>query len=64
MPGDIDELVFLQNELIQDAVIRNLKTFGKASNNIQQHYLRLCSGLQDHLDGFETPSSLPSCPLI
>lgn len=34
----IDELAFLQDELIQDAVIRNLEILGEASNNIQKHY--------------------------
>ena len=35
---DIDELAFLHNELVQDAVIRNLEILGEASNNIQKHY--------------------------
>lgn len=35
---DIDEVAFLQNELVQDAVIRNLEILGEASNNIQKHY--------------------------
>ena len=33
----LDEVGFLQNELIQDAVIRNLEILGEASNNIQKH---------------------------
>jgi len=35
---DVDEVAFLQNELVQDAVIRNLEVLGEASNNIQKHY--------------------------
>lgn len=35
---DIDELAFLDSELVQDAVIRNLEVLGEASNNIQKHY--------------------------
>ena len=35
---DIDEISFLNNELIQDAVIRNLEIIGEASRNISRHY--------------------------
>ncbi|MEC5161221.1 uncharacterized protein with HEPN domain [Janthinobacterium sp. CG_23.3] len=35
---ELDEVGFLQNELVQDAVIRNLEILGEASNNIQKHY--------------------------
>ena len=35
---DIDEIAFLGNELIQDAVIRNLEIIGEASRNINKHY--------------------------
>ncbi len=35
---DVDELSFLTNELIQDAVIRNLEIIGEASRNINRHY--------------------------
>lgn len=34
----LDEMAFLQNELVQDAVIRNLEILGEASNNVQKHY--------------------------
>lgn len=34
----LDEVAFLQNELVQDAVIRNLEILGEASNNIQKLY--------------------------
>ena len=29
---------FLQNEMVQDAVIRNFEIIGEASHNIEQHY--------------------------
>jgi len=35
---DLDEVGFLNNELIQDAVIRNLEIIGEASSNIDKHY--------------------------
>jgi uncharacterized protein with HEPN domain len=35
---ELDEVAFLQNELVQDAVIRNLEILGEASNSIQKHY--------------------------
>lgn len=41
---DIDEVAFLQNQLIQDAVIRNLEILGEASNNIQKHYPDFAAG--------------------
>lgn len=31
---DMDEVAFLRNELVQDAVIRNLENIGEASNNV------------------------------
>lgn len=34
----LDEVAFLQNELVQDAVIRNLEILGEASNNVQKLY--------------------------
>jgi uncharacterized protein with HEPN domain len=33
---DMDEAAFLNNELVQDAVIRNIEIIGEASNNIQR----------------------------
>jgi uncharacterized protein with HEPN domain len=33
----LGETEFLKNELIQDAVIRNLEIIGEASNNIEKH---------------------------
>ena len=35
---DIDEVAFLDSELIQDAVIRNIEIIGEASRNINKHY--------------------------
>jgi uncharacterized protein with HEPN domain len=35
---DIDEIDFLNNELIQDAVIRNLEIIGEASRNIEREH--------------------------
>lgn len=34
--GDMDEVAFLGNELVQDAVIRNIEIVGEAANNIQR----------------------------
>ena len=36
--GEMDELAFLQSELVQDAVIRNLEVVGEASRNIQVQF--------------------------
>jgi uncharacterized protein with HEPN domain len=36
--GDMSEVAFLNNQLVQDAVVRNLEIIGEASNNIQTHY--------------------------
>ena len=33
---DVDELGFLQSELLQDAVVRNIEVIGEAANNIQR----------------------------
>lgn len=35
---DVDEVAFLNNQLVQDAVIRNFEIIGEASNNIEKHY--------------------------
>jgi len=35
---DMAEWAFLQNELVQDAVIRNFEIIGEASRNIERHY--------------------------
>ena len=36
--GEIDYIVFLSNEMMQDAVIRNLEIIGEASHNIELHF--------------------------
>jgi uncharacterized protein with HEPN domain len=35
---DMDEMMFLGNKLVQDAVIRNLEIIGEACNNIEKRY--------------------------
>ena len=35
---DIDEVGFLENTMVQDAVIRNLEIIGEASHNIEKHF--------------------------
>ena len=35
---DVDELQFLNNTLIQDAVIRNFEVIGEASKSIEKHW--------------------------
>ena len=35
---DMDESAFLNDQLVQDAVIRNFEIIGEASNNIEKHY--------------------------
>ena len=34
--ADMDEVAFLNSELVQDAVIRNIEIIGEASNSIQR----------------------------
>jgi uncharacterized protein with HEPN domain len=36
--ADIDEAAFLQNQMAQDAVIRNLEIIGEASHNIELNH--------------------------
>lgn len=35
---DVSELDFIQNVMIQDAVLRNIETMGEAANNLIKHY--------------------------
>lgn len=35
---DIDEVSFLRNEMIQDAVVRNIEIIGEGSHNIETHF--------------------------
>jgi uncharacterized protein with HEPN domain len=36
--GDMDEILFLDNKLVQDAVIRNLEIIGEAFNSLEKRY--------------------------
>ena len=36
--SDVDEMAFLGNRLVQDAVIRNFEVIGEASNNIEKRF--------------------------
>lgn len=36
--SDMDEMAFLDNRLVQDAVIRNFEIIGEASNNIEKRF--------------------------
>ena len=36
--ADMTEAVFLENRLVQDAVIRNFEVIGEASRNIDKHF--------------------------
>jgi uncharacterized protein with HEPN domain len=36
--GDIDEVAFLRDEMVQDAVIRNIEIIGEACHNIEVHF--------------------------
>lgn len=36
--ASMDEVAFLGNALVQDAVVRNLEIVGEVSNNIDKHY--------------------------
>ncbi len=38
---DIDEVGFLENEMLQDAVIRNIEIIGEAARNIVRHHPEL-----------------------
>ncbi|MDE2353612.1 MAG: DUF86 domain-containing protein [Betaproteobacteria bacterium] len=35
---DLSEVAFLDNPMVQDAVVRNIEIIGEASNNIEKHY--------------------------
>jgi|SRR5690606_6915802 len=36
--NELDEVAFLENPMVQDAVLRNLEIIGEASNNIEKRY--------------------------
>ena len=40
---DMGEMAFLNDQLVQDAVIRNFEIIGEASNNIEKHYPEFAS---------------------
>jgi hypothetical protein len=40
---NITEAGFLENELVQDAVIRNIEIIGEAARNIERHHSRDCT---------------------
>lgn len=42
--ADMDAAAFLDNQLVQDAVIRNLEIIGEASNNIEKQYPGFAAG--------------------
>lgn len=44
---DMNEIAFLENELVQDAVIRNLEIIGEASRNILKHFPAFASVHQE-----------------
>jgi uncharacterized protein with HEPN domain len=45
----MDELTFLNNKLVQDAVIRNFEIIGEASNNIENAFQSLSYRTQSYL---------------
>ena len=57
---NVDELSFLSNQLIQDAVIRNFEVIGEASNNIDRLFPEFI-GQYPHLpliDAYEMRNAL------
>ncbi len=36
--NNLDDIGFLQNQMVQDAVIRNIEIIGEAARNIEKHY--------------------------
>ena len=36
--ADVDEVIFLKNQMLQDAVIRNFEVIGEASKNIDRKF--------------------------
>ena len=58
--ADLDEAVFLKNEMIQDAVIKNFEVIGEASKNIDRRFpdfLRKNSSLP-LIDAYEMRNAL------
>jgi len=44
---DMDEGIFLQDEMAQDAVIRNIEIIGEASHNIEIHFPKFAASHPD-----------------
>ena len=44
---DVSEITFLQSDLIQDAVIRNIEIIGEASRNIERYHQGFTTEHQD-----------------
>lgn len=44
---DIDEVVFLQSEIVQDAVIRNIEIIGEAARNIERYHPKFAEQYPD-----------------
>lgn len=42
--ADMDEMAFLGNQLVQDAVVRNFEIIGEASNNIEKRFPEFVAG--------------------
>ena len=42
--SDLDEIAFLGNKLVQDAVIRNFEIIGEASNHIEKRFPEFVAG--------------------
>jgi len=40
---DVDEVGFLENEMVQDAVIRNIEIIGEAARNIEKYHPEFAS---------------------
>jgi uncharacterized protein with HEPN domain len=57
---DVDEISFLSNQLIQDAVIRNFEVIGEASNNIARLFPEFISQYPDLplIDAYEMRNAL------
>lgn len=44
---DMGEVAFLENSMVQDAVLRNLEIIGEASNNVVRHYPEFAAAHQE-----------------
>ena len=55
---DMDEAAFLNSELVQDAVIRNIEIIGEAANNVLRAYSTPWR-TRFHADGGQCSSVMP-----